>query len=303
MLAHAHTLLPVGSRAQRRSLAFARRLLPRKRREIVGQCGFPATKATLHALARVPCSQLTGSLLVDLRTVLGDDARRQRAAHLPVLSGPALKVLASPHLDRVSPLFLLTLPKGIGDVDINSIVNMLGHTVSLARELGRPDLVFQSHDQLTETHNALMQAARLQLKIRNVKLPKAPDLLTDDEKTWVEPLDSLAAMVAEGASMHHCLGTLADQRVRAEHGRLVAFALHGQARLTLAIACDDIGMWHIYDLKGFANAVAPVDAWAWADAFLARWNRLHRATPLTQVHAGYQLLLDEALALDDDIPF
>jgi len=305
LLAQAHALLPKGSTGQRRSLAFGRRLLRRKRREIVGLCGFPPTRSTLHALSRVPCGQLTGSLLVDLRSILNDDTRRQRAAHLPVLSGPIIKVIASPHLHRVSPSFLLTLPVSVGidSIDVDGVVNLLRHAVSLAQELNRSVPVFQSHDQLKATHNELMEAARLQLKLRSVTLPKPPDLFTDEERAWVRPLDSLAAMVAEGVTMHHCLGTLADQRVRAEHGRFFAFALHHPVRLTLAVACDDFGTWHIYDLKGFANTVAPLDAWAWADGLVARWNRLHRGTAWTPVQMGRQLSILEGTELDNDLPF
>jgi len=302
LLAHAHRLLDEGSPAQRRSLALARSLLPKKRKDIVGRFGLPPTKATLHALARIPCAHLSGSLLLDVRQVLADDTRRMRAAHLPVWSAAALKLLCSPWLDRVAPSLLHEVAGDDDIVDPECFARLLQHTATFAQELQAPLPLVHSVGQLYATHQAFMVKARLQLKVANVTLPVAPDVRTPDEMEWVEPLTSLQAMLQEGAAMHHCLGTLADQRTRAEQGRFLAFALHWPCRLTFAIACDDRGVWHVYDLKGFANSVAPVEAWAWAHEFVARWNRLRRPGPPKPSPSKHQLHLFDAL-FDDGAPF
>ena len=279
LLAHAHRLLDDGSPAQRRSLALARALLPKKRKDIVGRFGLPPTKATLHALAKIPCAHLSGPLLLDVRQVLTDETRRTRAAHLPVLSATALKLLCSPWLDRIAPTLLLEVAEDDDIVDPECFARLLQHTATFAHELHTPLPLIHSTAQLHATHQAFMAKARLQLKVAHVTLPAAPDLRTPDEHAWVEPLTSLPAMVQEGAAMHHCLGTLADQRARAEQGRFLSFALHWPCRLTFAIVCDADGEWHVYDLKGFANSAAPVEAWAWARDFVTRWNRHHRLGP------------------------
>jgi len=302
LLAHAHRLLDDGSPAQRRSLALARALLPKKRKDIVGRFGLPPTKATLHALGKIPCAYLSGALLLDVRQVLTDEERRTRAAHLPVWSAAALKLLCSPWLDRVTPALLHEVASDDDMVDPESFARLLQHTATFAQELQVPLPMFHSAAQLFAIHQGFMAKARLHLKVASVTLPQAPDLRAPDEKAWVEPLTSLPAMLQEGAVMHHCLGTLADQRTRAELGRFFAFALHWPCRLTLAVACDARGEWHIYDLKGFANSVAPVEAWAWAREFVGRWNSRHRLAPSTTTTPRQQAHLFEGL-FDDGAPF
>jgi hypothetical protein len=329
LLAHAHRLLgadvvdddgvvsEVVTPAQRRSLAVARALLPKKRKDIVGRFGLPPTKATLKALGRIPAMQLSPRLLVDVRAVLADEYRRRRVAHLPVAPPAVWKLLRSPWWLQLDPVLLHDVAAASagddGIVDDDGPARLLSHTVQLAQQLGQPVPYFDTWAKLVAIHDELTVEARQWLQTAKVPLPPLPDVLTSDERLWVDPLPTLQAMVQEGATMHHCLGTLADQRVRAQHGRFFAFALHWPCRLTLAVVSDVDTPWQIYDLRGFANSEAPGNAWAWARAFVERWNRRFPVGLRDDPTAPTQLTLFEGIApgvrfdllhlLEDGAPF
>lgn len=310
LLAHGHRLLgppvddddhfpeggDVATSARRRSLAIARALLPRKRKDIVGRFGLPPTKATLQALGKIPAAQLSPDLLVDVRAVLLDEWRRHRAAHLPVLSAAALKLLRSPWWPQLAPTLLHEVALSDDLIDVDGPARMLRHLVALAQQLGQPVPYLHSMGQLVATHDALTVEARQWLKAAKAPLPPLPEVLTADERRWVEPLPTLQAMVQEGAAMHHCLGTLMDQRQRAQQGHFFAFALHWPVRLTLAVVCDATSPWQVYDLRGFANSEAPAVAWAWAKAFVERWNRRFPVGLRDDPTAPTQLPLFQGLA-------
>lgn len=319
LLAHAHRLLgaevvdndgvvgEVVTPAQRRSLGIARALLPKKRKDIVGRFGLPPTKATLKALGKIPAMQLSPHLLVDVRAVLADEYRRQRVAHLPVVPPAVWKLLRSPWWLQLDPVLLHDVAGDDGIVDDDGPARLLSHTVQLAQQLGQPVPYFDTWAKVVAVHDELTIEARQWPQTAKVSLPALPDVLTSDERLWVEPLPTLQAMVQEGVTMHHCLGTLTDQRVRAQHGRFFAFALHWPCRLTLAVVSDIDTPWQIYDLRGVANSEAPGNAWAWAGAFVERWNRRFPVGLREDPTAPTQLPLFEGIApgffFDDGMPF
>ena len=284
VLSQAHGLLPADSPSRRRSLDVARRLLPRKRREILGRFGLPPTTATLHLLSKIPLAQLSGPLLVELRTLLHDEALRQRLSHLPVVSRSVVATLSSPWGWRVSPAFLLELALH-DDVEPGAVAILLRDANALAAQLDRVVPVCHSRAQLEAIHDDLVERARKVLTLSSVPLPTQPSRLLPNETDWVQPLPTMLALVDEGAQMHHCLGTLVDHRSLAEEGRFCAFRLHWPTRLTLALARHHTGRWQIYDLKGFANAPAPDEAWQWAREFLGRWNAVATTTTTTTTMA------------------
>jgi hypothetical protein len=281
LLGHADHFVDGRSWRGQRPLAFARGLLRSKRREIVGALGFPATDATLRALVKVPRGDLDPKTARHLCLALWNEQLRARLAHLPVITASAVGTLVSTYADHVTDAFLREEPAcADGDhVDHDAVARLLHDTAALARVRGRALPVLSSRAALHALHDELVeQVRRLQQNDKN-PLPPLPVPLENDERDWVRPLGSLFAMAEEGVAMRHCLGTLPRHRAKAPCGQFHAFALSKDVRLTLGLEQRQLGRWCIYDLRGFANSVAPAWAWQWAQALVDRWNAARSALP------------------------
>ena len=141
-----------------------------------------------------------------------------------------------------------------------------------SRARGRTLPVFSTRAALHALHDELVEEVRRLQQNDKHPLPPLPVALDDDERAWVTPLGSLFAMAEEGLAMRHCLGTTPTHRKKAPRGQFYAFVLTKDERLTLGLEQKGSGRWSIYDLRGFANSVAPAWAWQWAQAFVDRWN-------------------------------
>lgn len=94
--------------------------------------------------------------------------------------------------------------------------------------------------------------------------------LTTAEQAFATPLRTLPELQAEGATMRHCVGSVAFLR-EAAGGRLCAWSIQrDDARYTVAISQNDDGSWSVHDVKGFANAEAPEWLHDWAERLAYR---------------------------------
>jgi hypothetical protein len=289
MLAHAHLFVP--PERSGRSLAMARRLVRRKRREILGAFGFPSTNASVNVLSKIPRTELNPMTLQALRVTLTDEATRKRAAHASSLSLGSLALL-TPTLSPFVDVALLDEVEAIvgwpENVDPTQYARLLEDTVRLSQGLQMRVPVIRGIGELVMHHDALTLKARAHLILDDAPLPVLPLPLTDRDRSWLRPLRTLHALVAEGELMHHCLGTLDWQRDAATRGDLVCFAVDGDERLTLALMRHD-GAWRVQELRGFANSPPSQRSLERARDVASRWN--------VGIGGGYQA------SLFDQCPF
>lgn len=260
-----------------RALSLVRRMLRRRRREVVGALGFPATGASVRAIGRIVPANMSRQALRCLHTVLNDPVRRDRAAHLPRLPAVLLGALTSPHLKHCSDRLLCelaedTLPEEASGDDVDTVYDLLNHSVEIGVSLGRSAPMFHSRRALTAYFEDVVSAWHRQVQLSDAPLPVPPDLRTDDERRWVRPLRSLSAWGAEGRAMRHCLGATTDQLARARAGTLACWAIDGDEPLTMAASKDDTGSWALFDLRGRFNSAPSPAMKAWAAHFVARMN-------------------------------
>jgi hypothetical protein len=265
----------------KRSLAFARRWANKKRRDILGRLGFPATNASVKALAKVPLPHLTLASAHALREVLNDEPARERAQHLPELTRGVLEVLRDaaqrPFVDHAFLLELLAFGAHAPD-DEQRVLATLRDTARLAAQLDRKLKLFSTVSDLTARHDELAAWACKLVKATTAPFPPLPIALTPHDLQVLRPLNNGAELLEEGRLMGHCLGSLDWQHHMAHAGTMVAFAVLGPARGTLALQQDHKGTWSILDLVGPHNAPPPREAYPLVRELLARFNQPSRQT-------------------------
>jgi hypothetical protein len=260
-----------------RALSIVRRMLRRRRRDLVGALGFPATAASVRAIGRIVPENMSRQALRCLHQVLNDPVRRHRAAHLPRLPAILLGALTSPHLERCSDRLLFELaedtrPEEDSGDDVDTVYDLLRDSVEIGVLLGRSAPMFHSRRMLMTCFEDVVSAWYRWVHLSDAPLPSPPDRRTDDERRWVRPLSSLAAWGAEGRAMRHCLGATEEQLARGRAGTLVCWAIDGDEPLTLAAGRDDTGHWDLCDLRGRFNSAPSPAMKTWAVQFVARMN-------------------------------
>ncbi len=263
----------------KRALALGRRWAHKKRRDILGRLGFPATNASVKALAKVPLPQLTLASAHALREVLNHEPARERAQHLPELTRGVLEILRDaalcPLVDHAFLLELLAYGKHAPD-DEQRALTTLRDTARLATQLDRKLKLFSNVSDLSTRHDELAAWACKLVKATSAPFPPLPIALTEQDLQVLRPLKNGVELLEEGRLMGHCLGSLDWQHQMAHAGKMVVFAVLGPARCTLALTQDDECTWSILDFAAPHNAPPPQAAHRLAHELLVRFNQAPR---------------------------
>ena len=267
-LAMAHTLRDM----PQDTLAFARRWLARPRREICGRLGFPRTQAAVGVMAKVPRDHLSPRMLELLKTALADDTCRQQLCHAPRVTR-SLATALQPHLVKiVGPRLIEQLAHD--DDATGAAADGLGLDLrdveALMQQTGTSTLI-TSRIQLRNLHHRLMRTRRSFYEHHSGVFGAPPVDLSADPQVTAVALTTTRALVAEGAAMHHCLGTIEEHHALAAQGRFFAWAVHAPERLTLALAKME-STWELYDLRAPTNALPTPVMKEWADRVVDRAN-------------------------------
>jgi hypothetical protein len=162
----------------------------------------------------------------------------------------------------------------------------------MLRKQGTRPPVFRSRSHLREVHDDLVRRrGPLSRWWSTTSFPPVPIALSPRELEFVRPLTDSATLAREGEEMHHCLGSVPVHHTLASVGAFHAFALTLPSRLTLAVRWSRPQQrWHLYDLRGPANAQADLAADRFAADLIARFDRagapplLSSASPETIAH-------------------
>ncbi len=297
-LANAHDLRePHITRSERGLLRRARTHAARRRREALGFVGLPTTTAALSALAKVPHASVCRQHIETVRAVLKTPELHNRARHLPVWNH-ALDLL-KPELHRhVHQSFLLELSAEASTMqDWNPLPFELRETLDMLRAHGSLPPVFRCRAHLRDVHDDMVRRrSPLSPWWSTTPFPPLPIVLSPRELAFMRPLTDSAALAREGEEMHHCLGSAALHHALASVGSFYAFALTKPTRLTLAVIWSrSLQRWHVYDLRGPANARASDAAVVFSDDIVARFER---AGPPTMLSSGSSESLDRVAAAD-----
>lgn len=188
-----------------RPLRAARSLLARGKSlaGIAHWLGFPGTKAAIRMLRKVAPEGLNSAVLRHVRTILIDPRIHHRAAHLPILSRPCIRVLSDPLLEgAVDQAFLHALAEetsleGVWRLkDILDMHTMLEAAGTPFPRLGRVADLERLHDEMVDRLN--------DQDFGDAILPPPPAPGTE----CILPIQTTAELQKEGRTMHHCVASL-----------------------------------------------------------------------------------------------
>lgn len=308
-LATRNLLIPENKRVQW-VMRTARRLARRRRREIAGAIGLPATEATVRLLARVPADQASMEMIAELQPLLADPAGARMMSHLArlnldvvtcarfVLEGVAahslLEELAAEPWRRWHFGGNWGHRHYRGDGRPRTLLRDVRR---MAEEQGRPLPVLRSWGQLCRLHdelaaNAIVVARRAVRQERQTPFPEPPVAGTEH----IVPLRSAAELAEEAAAQHNCLASPHFVRECLEQHYYVYRVLQPE-RASLAIAKGPDGVWRVDDLTArFNRQVRPATRSA-----VARW--LAAAQPGARSGGRHRGWYSEREVVGGEVPF
>jgi len=250
LLVHAGELLP----PERSCPTALSSLVQQRQRHVVGYFGFPATEASVRALAKV--TRLSSSLdtVLALRGLLCDAEPAEALRRLPHINRAVVTVLADPWLRKIAGPRLLRelslLPAGDGIGDEGHLAWLpLYQIKNEAERTGRSQRFgpFHSIRRLQEALYELMDCPSVEWPAPPASLPGILGL--------IEPLVTAADVAGEAAAMHHCVRKYTRAMML---GRSLLFRVHadvsvGMDRATLELRPGPDGQWHVAQLSGPHN--------------------------------------------------
>jgi len=234
-----------------RASAWMRQAVKKRRRDILGMLGFPATQSAVAVLQKVDAATCTVPALLGLRGLLAEPVLGKTLAHLPaitprvlaVLGSPALKTMASPGL-----LHELARPAGCEEPDF---VRMMRDARQMALQLGDASVAHRpvtSLHQLRRLHDGLvqlLQSSKLDELIR-YRFPSPPVNGT----ATIVPLHDPKLVIEEGRQMRHCI-SMHISAIAA--GDFYAYRLLQPERATLLLGITKRG-WSLSEIQGYCNS-------------------------------------------------
>lgn len=267
LLAHVH-------RFHRSSwpLRTARSLVRRRRRDILGALGFPATESAVRILRRMPLRSVRPWVLARLRECMGDPALCKTLAHLPRINVGAVVLLADPDLrPRVGPALLREVADDVREDGWPTVAARMAQVLSWREEMAPDAPVGRMRDR--QALDAAYQEAEIAY-IRwesdqqvDARLP-GPPIPGNDE---IQPLHRPQQIVREGHAQHNCLvrrGWLAEVQRR----EVYLYQILQPERATFSLVRGRDGRWTLDQVERAGNRPAHPETVARIEAWLARWQ-------------------------------
>lgn len=236
-------------------LRTARRLLRRKRKDIAAALGFPAETAALatRVLGRIPTRELCPDTIRSLRAALtcGDTRTRKLLAHARRINRMAVKLVEDPDVvEWLTPALLHEI--GLVDSlrDACALYELVRDTLGMLarREARMPEV--RSITEMRALHDTEIERAQFDLAERrqNLELPSAPVPELPGQIEYVSA--SQAALDAEGADMHNCVGGYAPRVAR---GECFIYRVMEPERCTVEINLGRDGRFRITQIRAVCN--------------------------------------------------
>jgi hypothetical protein len=269
----------------------ARRLVLKRRREIAGWLGFPATESVVRILSRIPAANCQILPLLYLRDSLQSERRGAPSflfRHVTTpLSGHMIRIVTDPRIGSRLGINFLNELGAMGSYQQWQSVKMAERALQILSFSIRPTQFAAVKIDSLARLEALSNFAS---KIENTMIGK-----TDDSSQFPSPpipgnkevqhIFTVGALRNEGREMDNCVGR-DDYVGEALRGAICIYTVRAAgARATLALRKTD-GNWNLDRLESRSNRPATPACWAsvkwwWAVANgdpreVARWGRIRK---------------------------
>ena len=243
-----------------RPLRSLRALAPQARKNLLAWLGIHGGEGTLRLLQRLPCHELDNRLMKPLSVILRDPHAIRWLQNLPPgkIDRKALVILGSGQ--PISFPILAAIHEG-QRIDCGmKIATCYQDTLDLTEMLGdthaRNRLAsIQSTRSLLDLHDRLSErATRRSTRADSARIwPNRIPSPLSPLPSWLIPLDTHQAVIAEGREMHHCVVTHIPSVVR-RHCYLYRVT-HPEGRATLSIQRSHSRevLWSIGQIAGVRN--------------------------------------------------
>lgn len=247
-----------------------RKIAGRKRRDLAGWLGFPATAGVARTLARVEPASLSIAAMVALRNSLAQPEVAKQLGHVPRLNAGVLTIADDPRLlAAATPSLLVEVSEVRRERYHSFTADLLGDTLDMI-DIIRPRRAprrFDSLSRLREQHDRLaVEWCRQQRgNIEACRFPRPPVPGTAS----IVPIRTPSELIEEGEKQHHCVATYAA-RVQARSTYI--YRVMRPQRATLSIVPGPGGTWRRGNLLAAHNGPvgretkAAVDRWLWENS-------------------------------------
>ena len=248
------------TRRQQLSVEKFEHLIALRRTAILERIGLPASKSVVRLINRIELSPLLPWELDDVVRSLAQPEFRSLLSHHPSLHLNHLRFL----LRQRQPLWpgmLHLVDKHSSALDLTWLCRMIRDTLNMAAGNERVLAGVSSRQALQELHDRLVErfnrshgrnssaervavAAKLAQEHGNYPAPPIPAI------EGIEPLMSWLALLEEGASMHHCVGTY---HVSVANNEAFIYRMTHPERLTISLEYRN-NRWVVGEVRRYCNA-------------------------------------------------
>jgi len=234
-------------------------LFQRKRRELAGLCGLTPAESTVRILARMPVASVMRTNVMLFHRVLGEVAGpHDWVRHLPVLTGPVLRLLGSGVRRLITYRLALSVAACGERSEAWAMFDRLSELEDLVAQVRATRVRIDSPDQIPELVQRLRLRALELADVARLSGGAAGGAGAQDfpppplpETAQIRAIRSAPMLKSEGRAMRHCCGAYVDRVVR---GNAYFYHMTWPERATICIQRSG-RQWRLEQAKGFANRV------------------------------------------------
>lgn len=232
----------------------AKSLVRRKQREILSWLNFPGTESTVRVFRKIPPSQITIKMLLNLQTCMRADDSLKILAHLPKINAYAAFIIADPFLRRsITYKFLeeIALDKVTNAGRLEYLLTLTDIRGIAGKSISGLNTKIDSLEKLNAIHQELIEAIDgVKEVIPTYEFPVPPISGTPD----IIPLIAPRALYDEGKEQGNCVASYAERIAR---GKVFVYRMVAPERATLSLILSR-RKWILDEIKAANNsAVRP----------------------------------------------
>ena len=274
----------------------------KKKKDIAGWLGFPASKRTVKILNKILINEVETDLLLRLRKILKSNNKEaiKALSHVSRINKAVIDFISkSKLLCYITGSFLTNIARCKKNKS-DSIYNFFEDTIRMAK-IVRPnyrDIRFNTLRELKFAHDNLVREINEHKKLKGLlkyKFPEPPLPGTQD----IVPLTNPRDLINEGVSQKNCVATYASKVSR---GRVYIYKVLLPERATLSLA-RRFNRWKVGELKAACNRKVKRETSEHVFSWYQRYykNEIKKESPKPRLSAS-SLLLGQS-AIKSQFPF
>lgn len=232
------------------AMRWIRKMLPRRRREILTALGFPEQELSTRIISKIPAEDSSIDMLLHVRRLLRHPDLQKILAHIKVLDAPVLGLILSKNRKLIHRRVLMQVAEDEKlPVDRKLIPAMLHHYVYMwNRTQTTGDIkVFQTVQSLITAYDALFeQYLNGKQRVQIEGFPEPPLLGTES----IVPITNRETLVAEAMAQRNCVSTYLP---RIAAGNFYVYSMLSPERATIGLRRVDT-RWVLSEVTGYRNA-------------------------------------------------